>query len=93
MKAEYKKSANRRAKIIEGQFRGLIKAIDEDSYCVDILVQSLAIQKSLKSLNKLVLQNHMETHVKEGMSNGTEEQQEKLITELLELYELTNVRG
>jgi len=93
MIADIKKRATHRSKIIEGQFKGLVKAIDAEEYCIDILTQSLAIQKSLRSLNKLVLENHMLTHVKEGMSNGSDEEKEKLIKEMLELYELTNVRG
>jgi len=93
MIADIKKRATHRSKIIEGQFKGLVKAIDAEEYCIDILTQSLAIQKSLRSLNKLVLENHMLTHVKEGMSKGSDEEKEKLIKEMLELYELTNVRG
>jgi DNA-binding FrmR family transcriptional regulator len=93
MLQDIKKRASHRSKIIEGQFKGLVKAIEAEEYCIDILTQSLAIQKSLKSLNKLVLENHMLTHVKEGMSEGTNEEKEKLVKEMLELYELTSVRG
>ena len=90
---DIKKRATHRSKIIEGQFKGLVKAIENEEYCIDILTQSLAIQKSLRSLNKLVLENHMKTHVKEGMSKGGDKKKEKLIDEMLELYELTNVRS
>ena len=71
----------------------MVKAIENEEYCIDILTQSLAIQKSLRSLNKLILENHMKTQVKEGMSNGGDKEKEKLIEEMLELYELTNVRS
>lgn len=90
---DIKKRATQRSKIIEGQFKGLVNAIENEQYCVDILTQSLAIQQSLRSLNKLVLENHMKTHVKEGMSGGGETEKGELIEELLELYELTNVRS
>ncbi|MEX2399070.1 MAG: metal-sensitive transcriptional regulator [Candidatus Saccharimonadales bacterium] len=90
---DIKKRASHRSKIIEGQFKGLIKAIEKEEYCIDILTQSLAIQQSLRSLNKLILENHMKTHVKEGMSEGTDEEKDKLVEEMLRLYELTNVRG
>lgn len=90
---DIKKRATHRSKIIEGQFKGLVKAIEGEEYCIDILTQSLAIQQSLRSLNKLVLENHMKTHVKEGMKEGSRKSQEELINELLRIYELTNVRG
>jgi len=93
MITDIKKRANHRSKIIEGQFKALQKAINDERYCIDILTQSLAIQKSLRSLNKLVLENHLKTHIKEGMSKGSDKDKQALIEEMLELYELTNVRG
>jgi DNA-binding FrmR family transcriptional regulator len=93
MIVDIKKRATHRSKIIEGQFRGLKQAIENERYCVDILTQSLAIQQSLRSLNKLVLENHMKTHVKAGMSQGSDMDKDKLIAEMLEIYVLTNVRG
>lgn len=88
-----KKRATHRSKIIEGQFKALVKAVEEDKYCVDILTQSLAIQQSLKSLNKLILENHLETCAKNGLASDDTEVQDKHIKELLDLYELSNVRG
>ena len=82
-----------RAKILEGQMRGLQKMIEKEEYCMDILTQSLAIQKSLGSLNKLILENHLRTHVKEDMGSGKMDDKDKAIEELLHLYELSNVRG
>jgi CsoR family transcriptional regulator, copper-sensing transcriptional repressor len=93
MIASIKKRATHRANIVEGQFKGLQKAINNEAYCMDILTQSLAIQKSLASLNKLILENHLRTHVSEMMGTRDGNQQEKAIEELLSLYELNNVRG
>lgn len=90
---DIKNRALHRAKILEGQMRGLQKMIDSDDYCMDILTQSLAIQKSIGSLNKLILENHVRTHIKETLSSSLENEQEKAITELLTLYELTNIRS
>lgn len=73
--------------------RGVQKMIENEDYCMDILTQSLAIQKSISSLNKLVLENHIRTHIKESLDSSSEVVQEKAIAELLSLYELTNVRG
>lgn len=67
--------------------------IDSEAYCMDILTQSLAIQKSLASLNKLILENHLRTHITEMINEGEEDSMEKAVNELLSLYELNNVRG
>ena len=88
-----KKRAVHRSKIIDGQMKGLQKMIDNEAYCMDILTQSLAIQKSLASLNKLILENHLRTHVHDMLASADESQHAKAIDELLSLYELNNIRG
>ena len=71
---DLKKRALHRARILEGQMRGLERMIEGEEYCVDILTQSLAIQKSLRSLNKLLVENHLRTHVAEMFAAGGDEQ-------------------
>ncbi len=93
MITDIKKRATHRSKIIEGQFKGLQKMIDNEAYCMDILTQGLAIQKSLASLNKLILENHLRTHVTEMLGTTDKKEHEKAIQEMLNLYELNNVRS
>ena len=93
MISEIKQRALHRAKILEGQMRGVQKMIENEDYCMDILTQNLAIQKSIGSLNKLILENHVRTHIKEGLSSDSEKAQEQAVRELLDLYELTNIRS
>ena len=90
--ADIKKRALHRSRILEGQMRGLEKMIDNEDYCMDIITQSLAIQKSLASLNKLLVENHLRTHVTDMFAAGGE-QQELAVDELLKVYELNNNRG
>lgn len=93
MIADIKKRATHRSKIIEGQIKGLQKMIDNEAYCMDILTQGLAVQKSLASLNKLILENHLRTHVTEMLGTNDKKQHEKALAELLNLYELNNIRS
>lgn len=83
-----KKRALHRAKIIRGQLDGLIKAIEKEAYCPDLLEQSLSIQRSLKSLDAYMLENHLRTHVKHQMKHKGEE--EKAVKELIKVYTLSN---
>lgn len=83
-----KKKATHRAKIIRGQMDGLIKAIEEEKYCVDLITQSRSIQLSLKSMDRVLLDNHLRGHVKH-MLNDTK-QENKAIKELVDLYSLSN---
>ena len=83
-----KKRALHRAKILKGQFDGLIKAIEKDEYCPTLLEQSLSIQRSLKSLDGFLLENHLRSHVKHQMQNKG--QDEKAVKELIRIYNLSN---
>lgn len=93
MIVDIKRRLLHRSKILEGQFKGLEKMIGSEEYCMDILTQSLAIQKSLSSLNKLVLENHIKTHVTHMLGSDSEKLKSKAVTELLNLYEINNIRG
>lgn len=64
--------------------------IEDDQYCMDIITQTLAIQKSLHSLNKLILENHLRTHVKAMFEDG---EVEKAVEELMVGYDLTKNRS
>ena len=77
-----------RAKIIRGQLDGLIKAIDGEKYCVDLITQSRAIQLSLKSMDRMLLENHLQGHVKHMLQD--DKQEKKAIKELIDLYALSN---
>lgn len=82
-----------RSKILQGQIKGLEKMIEREEYCIDIITQSLAIQKSLRSLNKLILENHLKTHVPDKFESGKTKAKNKAVEELLDIYELSSVRG
>lgn len=82
MKSSTIQQATRRINIIKGQLEGLSKMIAEDKYCVDVLNQSLAIQNSLKSLDALILEGHLETHVAHQFKHDDP----KAVSELLTLF-------
>jgi len=87
MIADIKKRALHRARILEGQLRGVEKMIDDEAYCVDIITQTLAIQKSLRSLNKLLVENHLRTHVTEMFDEGGS-RRDDAVNELLTVFDL-----
>ncbi len=67
---EEKEKVMRRLKRIEGQVRGIQKMIDEDRYCVDILVQISAIQSALKNVGYSVTERHMKHCVSDAITKG-----------------------
>ena len=89
---DIKTRALHRTSILEGQMRGVARMIENEEYCMDIITQSLAIQNSLRSLNKLLVENHVRTHVSDMFAAGGD-QQEQAVHELIKVYELNNNRG
>jgi len=75
----------RRLNIIEGQVGGLKKMIEEGNYCVDVITQSSAIRSALSSVEDLMLENHLSTHVIEQMKGS---QSKKATEEILKVYKL-----
>ena len=82
MNAKKKLSAMRRLRIIEGQIKGLGRLITQDKYCVDVINQSLAVREALISFEKLILENHLLTHVAEQFKSG---EKTKAVKELLSI--------
>ncbi|MBI5947116.1 MAG: metal-sensing transcriptional repressor [Chloroflexi bacterium] len=85
MTPETRKQAQRRLRIIAGQLQALEKQIDEDRYCMDVLDLSMSIQKALRSLDGIVIEGHLRTHVIEQMTGG---ETERAVGELLRLYKV-----
>ena len=55
--------------------------LDVNRYCGDILIQLAAAQNALRNVGYIILEEHMETCVAEGIKNGDDE----VIAEAVEL--------
>ncbi|MGR9050350.1 metal-sensing transcriptional repressor [Halobacillus faecis] len=59
-----------RLKRIEGQVRGIQKMVEDDRYCVDILVQISAINNALNKVGYNLLERHTHHCVKDAIEKG-----------------------
>ncbi len=66
---EEKNNLEKRVNRIIGQMNGIKKMIEEDRYCSDIIIQLSAIDKAIKSLANLMIDNHIRTCVVEHIKN------------------------
>ena len=78
---EEKKYLQTRLKTIEGQVRGVSKMIDDDKYCDEVLIQLLAINKSIRSLSNDVLKSHLSSCV----VNDIKEDRLEVLDDVIEL--------
>ena len=81
---EHKRLVNRLSRV-EGQIRGIKKMVEEDAYCIDILIQVAAANAALNPFNKELLAEHIRTCVADDIKNGREETIEELVATLQKL--------
>ena len=71
---------NRLSRMI-GQLGGIQKMLDENRYCGDVLTQIAAVESALQNLGYLILQEHLNTCVREQVLSGHDE----VLSEALDL--------
>jgi CsoR family transcriptional regulator, copper-sensing transcriptional repressor len=84
---KHKKAILRRMARLEGQVRGVIKMIEEDRYCVDVLTQTTAIRSALAQVELLVLQDHADNCVETAIASRDPEAQREKFRELVGVFE------
>lgn len=50
---------NNRLNRISGQINGIKKMVNNDVYCNDILIQLAAVQKAIKNVSNIILEDHL----------------------------------
>lgn len=63
-----------RLKIARGHLDKVIRMVEEDAYCIDIIHQSQAVQSALSQIDHLVLENHLKTCVADQIKQGKADQ-------------------
>ncbi len=73
-----------RLKRIEGQVGGLLRMVEGDRYCVDVLTQINAVRAALHKVEQEVLRDHVAHCVAEAFSSGGQIEQQTKVNELIE---------
>jgi CsoR family transcriptional regulator, copper-sensing transcriptional repressor len=75
-----------RLRRVEGQVRGIQKMVDDERYCPDVLTQMSAIHESLRSVERILMKNHLQHCATEALRSGDEDVAQKTYDELTELF-------
>lgn len=75
-----------RLKRVEGQVRGLQKMIEEERYCPEVLVQMSAVHESLRSVERILMKNHLKHCATEALRSGDDQQAQRTYDEITELF-------
>jgi len=74
----------------EGVIGKIIKMIEEDRYCVEIMQQNLAVIGLLKSAHQKIMEGHLNSCFLSGMETKNKNKKQELIKELLRVTRLCN---
>ena len=75
-----------RLKRIEGQVRGLIKMIEEDKDCDEILIQIGSAKAALHKAGQVILEGHLHTCVLDGIREGKGEETIEKLSSAIEQF-------
>ena len=87
MTPQTRKNARVRLARIEGQVRGLIRMIDDDRYCIDVITQIQAARAALSRVERLVLQDHVSHCVADAVASGDRKERKRKIDELINVID------
>ena len=87
MKRQNKPKLLDRLNRIEGQVRGVIRMIENERYCIDVLTQTQAIRAALVRVESEMLKDHMSHCIEGAIVSGSAGEQRKKAAELIALLE------
>jgi DNA-binding FrmR family transcriptional regulator len=85
MRADAKDSVLKRLQRIEGQVRGLIRMVEEDRYCIDVVTQISAAQAALRRVEEEILRDHVSNCVENAITSGNKAEQRRKVAELMDV--------
>jgi DNA-binding FrmR family transcriptional regulator len=86
MRKNAKAASLKRLKRIEGQVRGLVRMVEGDRYCIDVVTQITAVRAALRKVEEEVLRDHVAHCVDGAIASGNRAQQRRKIAELMDVF-------
>lgn len=68
----------------------IIRMIQENQYCINIMQQNLAVIGLLRSAHQMLMENHLNTCFKNAMTSNNHKRQQVMIDEILKVTKLFN---
>ena len=88
MKEQYQRSVVNRLRTARGHLDAVLRMVEEDAYCPDVMKQLSAVQGQLERASRIVLRNHLETCVAAAMVAG---RTGEIVDELMEAMRFDRV--
>jgi DNA-binding FrmR family transcriptional regulator len=80
----------KRLKTIEGHLKGIIRMVEEDAYCIDIIRQVQAVEAALNKVSGQILDDHLNSCVITAIRGDDPKERERVLKEISEVFEMAN---
>ncbi len=86
---ENREDTLRRLKTVEGHLRGVIRMVEQDEYCIDIIRQIQAVESALNKVSTQILENHLSSCVTTAIRGSNPQERERVLKEITEVFEMS----
>jgi len=80
-------SASLRLKTAEGHIRGIIRMVEEEAYCIDVIRQIQAVQAALSKISSLILEEHLHSCLTTAVRGDDPDERERVLKEVADVFE------
>lgn len=80
----------RRLKTIEGHLKGIIRMVEEDAYCIDVIRQIQAVEAALSKVSTQILDNHLNSCVITAVQGDDAGERQRVLKEITDVFAVAN---
>ncbi len=80
-------SALQRLKTVEGHIHGIVRMVEDDTYCIDVIRQIQAVQSALNRINAIILEEHLNSCLITAVRGDDPAERERVLKEIADVYE------
>ena len=77
----------KRLRIVEGHMRGVIRMVEEDAYCIDVIRQIQAVQAALNKISTGILEDHLGSCVTTAIRGEDPAERVRVFKEITDVFE------
>jgi DNA-binding FrmR family transcriptional regulator len=85
--SQTKASLLARLRTIEGHVRGILRMVEGDAYCPEILAQAQAVQRAIDRFTLELLEHHLETCFVSAVRSDNEQGRMQALREILDIFQ------
>jgi DNA-binding FrmR family transcriptional regulator len=76
-------------KTVEGHLRGVIRMVEEEAYCIDVIRQIQAVESALNKVSSQILENHLNSCVITAIKGTDRKERARVLKEITEVFEMS----